>query len=233
MFVIIIIIVLILIIIVKLLLLLSSALSLSSLLKVYLLDHSSPYQPIALYLSLSLSMAICPDLVMYLSNRLNVLSLGCLSSGSSTHQVPTRLWLWHCKEGTTLGYPNTNRTLKKTLLFLTTPFGSFLGCWRVFLVDFGHHFLPSSLAHTGPMSPWLHDLRRRSLHDTELHAVGDQLPSIAVVFYVPWKTQLVRPMVSRMAGPEIKKPLTQRSWSRAMMSFYQNGGTGLATVIIW
>ena len=55
-----------------------------------------------------------------------------------------------------------------------------------------------------PYVPWLDDLRRRSLHDTELHAVGDQLPSIAVVFYVPWKTQLVRPMVSPMAGPEIK-----------------------------
>ena len=49
----------------------------------------SPYRSVSL--SLSLSMAICPDLVMYLSNRLNVLSLGCLSSGSSTHQVPTRL----------------------------------------------------------------------------------------------------------------------------------------------
>lgn len=231
MFVIIIIIVLILIIIVKLLLLLSSALSLSESILARSFISLSPYRSVSL--SLSLSMAICPDLVMYLSNRLNVLSLGCLSSGSSTHQVPTRLWLWHCKEETTLGYPNTNRTLKKTLLFLTTPFGSFLGCWRIFLVDAGHHFLPSSLAHTGPMSPWLHDLRRRSLHDTELHAVGDQLPSIAVVFYVPWKTQLVRPMVSPMAGPEIKNPLTQRSWSRAMMSFYQNGGTGLATEIIW
>jgi hypothetical protein len=38
----------------------------------------------------------------------------------------------------------------------SVPYHTFrivLGCWRVFLVDFGHHFLPSSLAHTGPMSP--------------------------------------------------------------------------------
>ena len=58
MFVIIIIIVLILIIIVKLLLLLSSALSLSLLLKVYLLDHSSPYRPIALSLCISLPLSL-------------------------------------------------------------------------------------------------------------------------------------------------------------------------------
>ena len=105
---------------------------------------------------------------------------GCPAQGSPRKLIMA-LQVWN------QGYPNTNWTNWTPKKITAVPYHS------IHLPHLWDRFGEFSFHYHSPHVPSLYDLRRRRLHHTQLHAVSDQLPPVAIVFHVPWKAQVVRP----------------------------------------